>query len=203
MCQVGTPERRKLEKYHLFVDMDGTLAKFTPIEELEGIQSLYEKGYFSSLDPLTNIVDGIKQLQANHSEEVEITILSSYLEDSKYALDEKKEWLDKYLPGVTDRLFVPCGTPKHEALKECEVKGVPVLLDDYSKNLHEWIRDGDLAGVKLLNGINGNRGTWKGQTLRLEDSADPLMLLSSMHLSVHTKDTLRQDYFTKEITRTI
>ena len=199
VCQLGTPERRKLDKYHLFVDMDGTLAKFNKIEELEGIQSIYEKGYFRGLDPMTSVVNGIKQLKEEYSDDVHITILSSYLKDSEYALSEKNEWLDEHLPQVTDRLFLPCGKAKHSMLSDINLKGTPVLLDDYSKNLHEWTKDGDLAAIKLLNGINGSRGTWKGQTLSMESCNDPVSILSAMHLAVCTKDELRQDYFEQHL----
>ena len=40
-----------------------------------------------------------------------------------------------------------------------------VLVDDYTKNLKEWPVFGDAKfgrAVKLLNGINGNNGTWTG-----------------------------------------
>jgi len=42
----------------LFVDMDGTLAVFTPVNQLE---TLYQEGYFANLKPIDNVVGAIKQ----------------------------------------------------------------------------------------------------------------------------------------------
>ena len=43
----------KQEKQRLFVDMDGTLAVFRQVDELE---TLYEKGYFLNLAPQRNVL---------------------------------------------------------------------------------------------------------------------------------------------------
>ena len=76
----------KYEK-RLFVDMDGTLAVFTPVDELE---TLYEQGYFLNLQPHENVVAAIKEIITKHPE-IEVSILSAYLSDSKYALAEKNQ----------------------------------------------------------------------------------------------------------------
>ena len=41
---------------------------------------------------------------------------------------------------------------------------VNVLLDDYSRNLHEWKAEGNI-GCKFYNGINGTHGTWNGYSV--------------------------------------
>lgn len=105
-------EARK--KQRLFVDIDGTLAVFKPVDTLE---TLYEKGYFLNLAPHENVVAAVKEIVTNHPE-IEVNILSAYLTDSQYALQEKNEWLDRYLPEIdqTHRIFVPCGSDKKEGI---------------------------------------------------------------------------------------
>lgn len=160
------PETRALKKQRLFVDMDGTLAVFTPVDTME---TLYEQGYFSNLKPHINVINGVKEYMALHPE-TEVFILSSVLSDSQYALNEKNEWLDKYIPEIdaTHRLFPPCGGNKTEyipgGLKESDM-----LLDDYSVNLHEW--EPPAKGIKVMNGINGTKGSWQGEKIDFDMSS--------------------------------
>ena len=81
------------DRQRLFVDMDGTLAEFKTVDTLE---TLYEKDYFINLKPNENVLGAIKQLIADN--DIDVYILSAYLTDSRYALEEKNAWLDKYLP---------------------------------------------------------------------------------------------------------
>ena len=157
------------EKRRLFVDMDGTLAVFKPVDEME---TLYEKGYFLDLAPHENVVAAVKEIIAKNSD-IEVHILSAYLSDSKYALQEKNAWLDKYLPeiGSVRRIFVPCGTDKKEGIRE-GIREDDYLLDDYTKNLNEW--QPPARGIKLLNGINHNRGTWAFDRLRHDRESSSL-----------------------------
>ena len=181
-------EKMEKEPLRLFVDMDGTLAEFKQVDTLE---KLYEQGYFLNLEPQQNVVDGIRCLISNHPE-VEVFILSSVLSDSEYALSEKNEWLDRYLPEVDGlhRLYPRCGESKLKYLEfllgsvtECDF-----LLDDYSNNLHEW--DPPAKGIKVMNGINGKNGTWTKDKisieLRGEDFADCVMNI--MHNKVMAVD---------------
>ena len=145
-------EARK--KQRLFVDIDGTLAVFKPVDTLE---TLYEKGYFLNLAPHENVVAAVKEIVTNHPE-IEVNILSAYLTDSQYALQEKNEWLDRYLPEIdqTHRIFVPCGSDKKEGIGG--IRSDDFLLDDYTHNLNEW--QPPARGIKLLNAINHTRGSW-------------------------------------------
>ncbi len=107
-------------RYHasrrLLVDMDGTLAKFHPVEQLE---TLYEPGYFRNLEPQQTVVEAIREILWKHPER-EVYIMSSVLRDSKYALQEKNEWLDRYLPEIDQehRIFPPCGENKARYVPE-------------------------------------------------------------------------------------
>ncbi|MBD8914738.1 MAG: hypothetical protein EGR77_01830 [Pseudobutyrivibrio sp.] len=155
-------------KPRLFVDMDGTLAVFNRIDKLE---TLYERGYFADLTPQANVVEAVRILQARS--EVEVFVLSAVLTDSKYAQAEKNEWLNLYLPEIDEshRIFVPCGEDKTRYVPE-RISEDDVLLDDYTVNLNAW--EPPAKGLKLLNGINGTKGTWQKSRISVEHSADEL-----------------------------
>lgn len=156
-------------KKRLFVDMDGTLAVFTPLDTLE---KLYEKGYFLNQAPHQNVVEAVRDIIVNHPE-IEVNILSAYLTDSPYALEEKNEWLDHYLPEIDQahRVFVPCGSDKKEGIKG-GVRETDFLLDDYTKNLVDWEPPG--RGIKLLNAINHTKGTWEHDRIRFDREPESL-----------------------------
>jgi hypothetical protein len=175
----------------LFVDMDGTLAKFTPVEELE---ALYEEGYFRGLAQQKNVVDAVNYSAAN----ADVYILSSCLTDSEYAWDEKRQWLKEYLPGLPEDkiIFTPCGIPKTDQSQWFSVRGglhdaryLPisskdVLLDDYTANLTEWAAAGG-TGVKLVNDINHRKGVWKGPVADYMSS--PEMIIGDIEASLADK----------------
>ena len=144
----------------LFVDMDGTLGVFTPIDTIE---TMYEQGFFANVKPHTNVVEAVRSIIVTRPE-IEVFSLSCYLTDSGYALKEKKEWLNAKLPELdtAHRIFVPCGYDKAEYLSFTDagcVRPTDFLLDDFTKNLNQWEQAGG-RGIKLLNGINHTRGTW-------------------------------------------
>lgn len=157
-------EQTESQQIRLFIDMDGVLAKFNPIASEE---ELYEQGYFINLDPMPEVVNGIRQHIAE-TPGAEVYVLSAYLSDSDYALEEKQRWLDEYLPEIDQehRIFCPCGEPKTQYIAH-GIGRTDILIDDYTKNLLEWKKAGG-KGMKLLNGINHTRGTWQGEFLHAE-----------------------------------
>lgn len=165
-------------KQRLFVDMDGTLAVFTPVDELE---MLYEKGYFLNQVPHNNVIAAVKEIIANNPD-IEVNILSAYLTDSKYALQEKNDWLDLHLPEIeqSHRIFVPCGSNKKEGIIG-GIRNDDFLLDDYTCNLNDW--QPPARGVKLLNDINHTRGSWEHDRIRYNRAPTDLAngILSIMH----------------------
>lgn len=156
-------------KRRLFVDMDGTLAVFKKIASLE---ELYEKDYFLNLEPHMNVVDAVKRIALGNND-IEVYIMSSVLTDSKYALEEKNAWLDKYLPEIdgSHRIFPPCGEDKKEYVPGMILPS-DRLLDDYTKNLLLW--EPPARGIKLINGINNTNGTWKKDCLDYRRSGEEL-----------------------------
>lgn len=161
------------DRQRLFVDMDGTLAEFKTVDTLE---TLYEKDYFINLKPNENVLGAIKQLIADN--DFDVYILSAYLTDSRYALEEKNAWLDKYLPELPQekRLFVPCGTDKSVAVPGL-IRPNDYLLDDYTKNLSEW--EPPAKGIKLINGINHTNGTWQGDKIQFTHAPEELSSMIS------------------------
>lgn len=151
------------EKQRLFVDMDGTLAVFKEVDTLE---TLYEKGYFLNLEPQMDVVNAVKHIMKTQPE-IEVYTLSAVLTDSQYALDEKNQWLDRYLPEIDQdhRIFPPCGQDKKEYVKD-GIREDDYLLDDYTHNLVLW--QPPARGIKVLNGINHTRGSWDSDRIRYD-----------------------------------
>jgi 5'(3')-deoxyribonucleotidase len=145
--------------------MDGTLAVFKPVDQLE---TLYEKGYFENLKPISTVLQAVKFIIKNNPE-IEVNILSAYFIDSKYALDEKHKWLDQNLPEIPRerRVFLPCGADKKNYIPG-GIRENDYLLDDYSVNLNLW--EPPAKGIKLLNGINHTRGSWSNDRIRYDKS---------------------------------
>lgn len=144
--------------------MDGTLYKWD--EHLDDKEKLYKKGYFITCRPHLKMIEGIKTFIKNNSD-VEVFILSAYFDDSLYARREKDMSLDYFLPEIKreNRIYVPYGTIKAEFAamhqKVGKIDDTCFLLDDYSKNLHEWEAYGGI-GIKCKTKINGTKGTWHG-----------------------------------------
>jgi 5'(3')-deoxyribonucleotidase len=113
----------------ILFDMDGVLAKYLFGKPFE---ALFEKGYFADLPPQTSFVEAAKKL----SEMYEVRVLSAYLEDSKYAYEEKQNWLRKYLPELPEEkwILIPCGIPKGNYLESKD----DILIDDWGENCKSW-----------------------------------------------------------------
>ncbi len=155
----------------IFFDMDGCLAEWRAAATME---NLYEKDYFLSLKPNRNVVEAARIL---HEQGHEVFILSAVLPDSEYAIPGKSQWIEMFMPFIRNenKIFVPSG-------KKCDAipGGVcenDILLDDYSKNLHEWAQAG-ARGIKLMNGVNGTNGSWDGEKVFMH--TDPATIASAI-----------------------
>lgn len=185
----------------LFVDMDGTIAKWNNV----AFEQLYEKGYYRNLEPDNDILQEVKMFIETG---FDVYILSAYLPDVKdektgklikksYALDEKKEWVREYLPELKEKnaIFVPYGTNKAEYLRDnySPVYKNDYLLDDYTKNLDEWTGYGG-TGIKYKNGINGTKGTWKGLFITKE-SPDLVSAIGEVRTLINKVNWLYDTHF--------
>lgn len=170
----------------IFIDMDGTLAKWKNVLNAD---ELYEQGYYLNLEPNLKLIEEIKSLIWKGED---IYILSSFLDGSKYALDEKNKWLDKYLPELDSerRIFVKYGDNKSDYIKS-GISNSDYLLDDYTKNLIDWKIAGG-TGIKYLNGINHTKGTWKG--LILDGNNDDYSLNRLLNNYYNEKDIFNKNY---------
>ena len=138
----------------VFFDIDGVLAEYKEME----LEELYKEGYFKNLRPYEESLKAIKDL--SEDENLEVCTLSAYLSDSRFALDEKKFWVQKYFEGSNIKsIFLPCGESKADAVPG-GIKPSDILIDDYNLNLRDWCKHG--IAIKFLNGINHKHGSWKG-----------------------------------------
>ncbi len=151
----------------IYVDMDGVLATWNSDKSLEEVAM---PGYFRDLTPMRNVVDAIKRII--HSKQYEVYILSSVLHD--IAIRDKNYWLDTYLPEIPliNRIFVPYGQIKADYIGNLDYRDI--LVDDFSKNLKEWHG----VGIKLLNGINGTKGTWNGYVVN--GNSNPTCIMNTI-----------------------
>ncbi len=155
----------------LFLDMDGTLAKFH--DEDRYLERMFEKDFFKELKPFQNLVDGVKLFSESYPE-AEIFIISAYVEgEPPYCQQEKHEWISKHLPeiDISHRIFTPMGCDKSEFIPGGIGKN-DFLLDDYNKNLEQFQTAGG-SSIKCKNNIN-HKGLigplWQGGIL---DNAKP------------------------------
>lgn len=158
----------------LYVDMDGTLTKWESVP----IEVVASKGYFRNLTPEFNVLRMVRRMIAEDNG-IEVFILSAVFQDD-HSVCEKKEWLHEFLPEMAEEnmVFVPYGEKKGEYVREAGA----FLLDDFSRNLHEW----EGVGVKIYNGINGTHGTWSGYSIRSDMESDTMyrQLLGIINMGV-------------------
>lgn len=160
------------DKIRIFVDMDGTIARFH--DENLYLERMFEKGFFRDLKPFENAVSAIKELVKDNTSE--IFILSATV--NSCSLEEKQEWLDRYLPEIDKehRIFISLNVPKSEAIGH-RLTDKDILIDDYNKNLLEWQKAGGTS-VKAKNNINhkGLHGElWKGDLIDITDTAESIV----------------------------
>lgn len=166
----------------LFVDMDGTLAKFHDVANY--LERMYEEDFFYNLEPFENMVGGINLFIEQHPD-TEVYIISSCIE-SPYCTRDKNRWLDEHLNiPKNHRIFPPVGRPK-AAYIPGGVGENDYLLDDYNRGLNQFMYDGGRA-IKCHNNINqhgigaygGSAGNmWVGAMVHTDDS--PLMIASEL-----------------------
>ena len=145
----------------IFLDLDGTLAKFNVRNALKRFDN--EKGFFAKLGAYKNI-EYINEMAKKGN----VYIISA--SPNIYADIDKKIWIQKYLPNIPKQNIVLCrlgiNKAKHiENKLNIKIDKTCILLDDYTKNLIEWENAGGV-GIKRLTSVSDNsRKLWKGLTL--------------------------------------
>lgn len=149
----------------LFLDMDGTLAKFNSKRNaLKRFEN--EKGFFSSLKPFKNI-EFINDLALR--KDCELYVISAT--PNAQADNDKMIWLEKYLPNIkkANICFCRIGTNKAKEIKRqlnIDIDKTCLLLDDYTNNLIEW-NNANGIGIKRLTSLANNKSKrWKGFSIK-------------------------------------
>lgn len=167
---------------NLFVDMDGTIAKF--YYKKNCLEKMYEQGYFANL-PLYAMAKQINNF-ASKDTCVNVYILSACIK-SDYCEQEKVEWLLKNMPNISPTNFIFTQVGESKVLKakskvenfgEC----INILLDDYTLNLEMWQAYNPLCmGVKFLNGMNDTTKLWQGERVKTFGQLETLMQKLAMY----------------------
>ena len=152
----------------LFIDLDGTIAKFNVKNALERFDK--EKGFFANLGAYVG-VEIINELALTNR----VFVISASPNDQ--ADSDKLLWLGKYLPNIKSENITLCrlGENKAKIIEDkykITIDDNCYLLDDYSKNLFEWCACGG-RGIKRLTSVADNStGKWQGlQIKRLNELA--------------------------------
>ena len=146
----------------IFLDMDGTLARFNVRNALNRFEN--ERGFFANLLAYKGI-ENINEMVKNGN------IYIIRVSPNMYADIDKKTWLKKYIPNLKNENILFCRNGQNKA-KFIESKlGIKIdkncyLLDDYTKNLVEWEEVGGI-GIKRITTVSDNSTKkWKGLELK-------------------------------------
>lgn len=149
----------------LFLDMDGTLAKFNSKRNaLKRFDN--EIGFFASLKPFKNI-KAVNDLIEKGT--LDIYIISA--SPNEQADADKLSWLNKHLPNLHNENICFCriGTNKAKAIKEqlnIDIDNNCYLLDDYTNNLIDWNNSNGI-GIKRITSLANNKSKrWKGLMIK-------------------------------------
>lgn len=180
-----------MTKKRLFVDMDGTLARFH--DEVNYLERMFEKDFFRTLEPFENMVSGL-QLLIKNNPDIEVYVISAKVQsDPAYCEKEKNQWLDVYLPQIDQdhRIFTDMGRSKADYIPGGLTKD-DFLLDDYNRGLNLFLYGGGSV-IKCHNNINqrglglygGSAGhLWMGSMVHTSDTPALIAAELSKHMGL-------------------
>ena len=146
----------------IFLDLDGTLAKFNVPNALERFDK--EEGFFKNLGAYKGI-EVVNEL----AKEKELFIISA--SPNEQADKDKMIWINKYLPNISKANITICRIGENKAQIIQNKYNITIneecyLLDDYTKNLKEWETFGG-KGIKRITKVADNsRKIWQGLVLK-------------------------------------
>lgn len=146
----------------IFLDLDGTLARFNVRNALERFDK--EEGFFARLKAYKDI-EIVNELAKTNK----LFIISA--SPNKQADKDKMIWIDKYLPNINVENITICRIGENKAKIIQDKYNITIneqcyLLDDYTKNLNEWENVGGI-GIKRLTSVSDNSTKkWKGLELK-------------------------------------
>lgn len=146
----------------IFLDLDGTVAKFNVRNALKRFDN--EIGFFAKLGAYKGI-ESVDELAKSGI----VYIISA--SPNAQADNDKMIWINKYLPNVPLENITMCRVGENKAKiienkYSMSISQECYLLDDYTKNLQEWVANGG-TGIKRLTSVADNStGKWQGLTLK-------------------------------------
>lgn len=179
------------EGTRLIADMDGVLFKFD--DQITSIDLLYQKGYFANLTPQEKVIEALREIIRQNPGQV---YSCSAAVDSPYAIPEKIESLNKYIPELPEEqmLFIKYGSDQSKVdVIPGGVKQGDILLDDFGPNLSQWDDAGGTA-VKIVNDINDKTMSWNGHRLHyLSDGlATEIVELANVQTIIEEEENPKQ-----------
>lgn len=146
----------------IFLDLDGTLARFNVKNALERFDN--EKGFFANLLAYKGI-----EIVNELAREDNLFIISA--SPNEQADKDKMIWLEKYLPNIKQENITICRIGENkarviESKYNIEINEQCYLLDDYTKNLNEWESVGGIGIKRITKVADNSTKKWKGFELR-------------------------------------
>ena len=146
----------------IFLDLDGTLAKFNVRNALQRFDK--EVGFFARLGAYKGI-ETINEM-AKHKDLYIISASPNFQADW-----DKLVWIKKYLPNIKNKNIVLCRVGENKAKVIEKQLGIKVdkncyLLDDYTKNLTEWETVGGVGIKRITKVADNSTKKWKGLELK-------------------------------------
>ena len=146
----------------IFLDLDGTLAKFDVENALERFDK--EKDFFTNLLAFEGI-EVVNELAKNNN----LFIISA--SPNEQTDKDKMKWIKKYLPNICLDNITLCriGENKANIIEDkynIKIDETCYLLDDYSKNLFEWLKKGGTGIKRLTPAADNSRKLWQGAELK-------------------------------------
>lgn len=136
--------------------MDNCLALFSIHGLMEkALSEMENRGYFEGLPALD---DGTKVIPVLQSMGAQVKILSACI-NTAYCKPEKRAWLAKHFPTISNEDIVLCEVGQVKANIIREQGGditKSILIDDYGHNLIDWIDAGGFAIKKTFSGKKRN-----------------------------------------------
>ena len=150
----------------IFLDLDGTLAKFNVPNALERFDK--EEGFFKNLGAYKGI-EVVNELARDNA----LFIISA--SPNEQADKDKMIWIEKFLPNININNITICRIGENKAQIIMNKYNITIneqcyLLDDYTKNLNEWENFGG-KGIKRITKVADN-STKKWQGLELKQLKD-------------------------------
>jgi len=140
--------RLKPEDITIYFDMDNTLCIFSYHGDDESaLKKAQTKGYYRNLLCFQEAPATIETLQRIG---FKIKIISACI-DTKWCREEKREWIRFHLTTIKDNdiILIDNGLNKTNFVENIETS---ILVDDYYKNLLDWMEKGGLAIKKTYSG---------------------------------------------------